>query len=429
MKLPSLFNFFKAAPVRKPNEAPRAPLGLIGRQTKNIIEYNNVVAAERAMQHPIVFRALHKLASSVAQVQWYAEPDPDVVASERAGAAVIKTINSVLASPNDNMAPDMLRYWLALTLACYGRIPFKVGISGVNNQLNAVYPLDARYVRATLDPRGNVREYEYGSESDREVMPTRKRASEGQSYLYEIYTPNLAAKIESTRNSNVLGAIGLPTQIIELLLQRAWDTASGHPNNKYIITAEKTLTVKQKDAIKEHLENSVPDGEESGNILFLYNTSVEVHTLDNNLSDIHSKMPLDDMARMIYGAFGIPISLVGMGAADGAKFAGNYIESRQAFWEDTIIPNFLTPIATGLTLAVCPYGARIRFDLDTIDAIQDSRSSRANKLEDVSFLTSDEKRELAGYPALTAEQRAQLDREAALRATNRQNSTQSTSGA
>ncbi len=217
------------------------------------------------------------------------------------------------------------------------------------------------------------------------------------------------------RNHNTLGAIGLPAAVVEMLLQRAYDTASGHPNTRYIVTAEKTLTNKQKDAVKEHIENSGPGGEEAGNILFLYNTKVEVHKLDNDLSDIHSKMPADDMTRMIAGAFGIPIALIGLGAADGAKFAGNYTESRRSFWEDTIIPQYLTPIAGGLTTALCPPGARIVFDLDTIEAIIESRAARAKTIEPVTFLTNDEKRELAGYPPLTDEQRARLKEEAEAR--------------
>lgn len=413
MKLPALFSFMKAAPVRAPGDTPRSPLGIWRQEKRAVVEYSNVVAGEKALSHPIVFRALHKLASSVQQVKWYAEPDPDVAASQQAGAAVIKSLNDMLASPNDTMAAPQLRYWMALSYAVYGRVPFKVGV-GATKLPNAIYPLDPRWVTLSTDARGQIKGYEYGSNASsdkKELLMTRRQAlrdDSGKSYAYEIYTPNLAASLESGKNVTALGAIGLPTEVIEMLLRRAYDTASGHPNTKYIITAEKTLTEKQKTAIKDHMENAGPEGDEAGNILFLFNTEIKVHKLDNDLSDIHSKMPLDDMARMIYGAFGIPISLVGMGAADGAKFAGNYKESRQSFWEDTLIPGYLSPIATGLTAALCPYGARISFDLDSIDAIQDSRAARMKEINSVTFLTDDEKREIAGFAPLSAAQKAEL---------------------
>ncbi len=420
MKLPSITSLFKAAPQRNPKDQPIAPLmGLWGAMFKRgTVSYPNAVAAEKALQHPIVFRALNKIASSVQQVRWYAEADPMVAAGDRAGATAIKALNNLLLSPNDTLAPDQLRYWLALTFAVYGRSAFKVG-TGVANMPNGIYPLDSRWVRSLSNNRGVIIEYEYGTSADgknKQKLPTRKQAERlnalGAGYVYEIFTPNLSASNETDKNINALGAIGLPSEVIEMLLQRAYDTASGHPNSKYIVSAEKTITEPQKAAIRGQIEERQIDGEEAGNILFISNTTIKVDKLDNDLSDIHSKMPLDDMARMIYGAFGIPISLVGMGAADGAKFAGNYKESRQSFWEDTIIPCYLTPIATGLTAALCPPGARISFDLDTIDAIQDSRVGRSASLKEVNFLTIDEKRELAGYPKLTSEQRADLLAEA-----------------
>ena len=65
-------------------------------------------------------------------------------------------------------------------------------------------------------------------------------------------------------------------------------------------------------------------------MLFLYNTDIKVHKLDNELGDIHSKLPLDDMTRQIAGVFGVPVPLLGLGSSDAAKFTGNYAESRLA---------------------------------------------------------------------------------------------------
>jgi phage portal protein BeeE len=402
-----LSNLFKRGPDRRPSDQPASASSSNMRGAhRTLVSYENVIAAEAALEHPVVFRCLNKIAQSVQSVDWYCEEDPNVPPTQRAGAASIKAINAVLTSPSGMYSPDMLRFWMALNFACYGRVPYLVGM-GVSAP-TGIYPLAVPTVREVLDARGHVKGYRHGLGENAKLYPVRSNAGAAHNYVSELYTPNLAGEIENGKNITPLKAIGLPSQVTRLLLQRAVDTAAGHPNNKYIITAEKTLTGPQREALKEHIETAGPGDDESGRVLFLHNTKIEVHPLDNNLSDIHSKMPMDDMTRLIAGSFGIPISLLGLGAADGAKFAGNYEESRRSFWEDTIIPGYLSPIARNLTQGLCPDGARIVFDLDSISAIGDVRAKKAKELTGVTFLTDDEKRELAGYPPLTAAQKAEI---------------------
>ena len=396
-----IVQFQKARPVRSPSAEPPSPVGVWKGTTRQTVTYNEVMTAEAATKHPVVFRCLNKVATAVSAIDWRCEYDPKVKQNERPPQKVINAINDMIADPNDAFAADQMRYWMALTFACFGRIPFKVGI-GTEKLPNGMYPLDARYVKAILNDRGMIDQYQYGV--DKTTLPARRKVTPDpkkgpqEPYVYEIITPGLSGTAEHGANISALNAIGLPAQVISLLLRRAADTASGHPNTKYIVAAEKTLTKTQRKSLTERIEEGETGDEESGNILFLYNTKVEILKLDNDLSDIHSKMPMDDMARHIAGIFGVPISLLGLGAADGAKFAGNYVESRRSFYEDTIIPGYCSPIATGMTTALCPYGARIVFDLDSIPALGDVRVARAKELSKVDFLDADEKRALCGFP-------------------------------
>lgn len=396
-----------AAPARNPKDFPSPPNLYLAPGIRPIVEYQNVVAAERAVGHPVIFRCLNKIAGAVQSVPLICEKDTSLVAADQAGEMPIKAINRVLNSPNNIYTPDQLRYWMAIVYACYGRIPLKIGV-GVERYPNGIYPLAARYVFAKEDDRGIVTGYEYGFGEASQQYPTRDRATAGQAYVSEIFTPTLDANVDRDRNMTTLRSIGLPSQVIDLLLRRAIDTAAGHPNNKYIVSTDKKATKKQAADLKGATEESTPGNEESGNVLFLWGLDVKIDKLDNDLNNIHSKVPMDDMTRMIAGAFDIPIALLGLGAADGAKFAGNYIESRSAFWQDTIIPRYLSPICTGLTKALCPPGARIVPDLDAVEAILDARVARAKQLTGVNFLTNDEKREIAGYAPLTADQRDEL---------------------
>lgn len=403
MKLLELFA--KAKPDRMPADQPGSPIAVWGNNAVPTVTYMESIAADVALKHPIIFRCLHKLGSAVSSVNWFAEVDPKVPASEQASAKVIKALNAVLQSPSDTMTRQALLYWMTLNFASYGRIPYKVGVSPVAPYVpTGIYPLTSRFFNTKRDGRGLVTSYEYGQGDNKETFPTRQKAAAGQAYAYEIVRPNMDGTFESKNNVNPLNAIGLPSQIVSLLLQRAVDTAAGHPNSKYIIVAEKTLTNPQKDKIKEQIEKSATDGEYSGQVLFLYNTRVDVVKLDNGLEDIHSKMPLDDMSRQIVGAFGIPIALIGLGGADAAKFANNYTESRRSFWEDTLVPEYFVPIATGMTAALCPYGARINFNYDEIQAILDIRIDNAAKLSKVNYLTRNEKRAMTGFAPLTPEE-------------------------
>jgi len=103
------------------------------------------------------------------------------------------------------------------------------------------------------------------------------------------------------------------------------------------------------------------------------------------------------MTRQIAGVFGVPVPLLSLGSADAAKYAGNYVESRLAFWQDTIVPCYLRPIEAAMTAAICPSGARIVFDLDSIPALYKGRADLGETLTKVDFLSVTEKREFLGF--------------------------------
>jgi phage portal protein BeeE len=391
----------KAAPKREVSDQPRTPMQFWRSPGLPIVSYEEAVSAEAALRHPVIFRIVNKIAVSVQSVRWYVEEDRSLTVKEQAGPATLKALTAVLNAPNDDMTADQLRYWLALNYALYARAPLKIGV-GSQGTVNGIYPLETKHVRAVVNERGSIDHYLYGhGQENSQKFKTRRRAERentvSSGYACEIVTPNLAGSFDTGSSVSPLASVALAAQVIRLLLQRAVDTASGHPNTKYVIGAEKTLTNAQKSALTKEVTGSETGGENSGGVLFVYNTKLDVHKLDNDLKDIHSKIPVDDMSRLIAGAFGVPVALLGLGAADAAKFAGNYSEARQSFWEDTIIPAYLSPIASGLTAAVCPPGAVVRFDYDTIPALSDVRIARGEGLTKVDFLTEDEKRELVDY--------------------------------
>jgi len=348
---------------------------------------------------PQLFRITNFVSSAVQVVPWYCEAWPPKPAKDLAGANKVKAINDLLNSPNDSFTPQQLLYWITLNLMLYSRAHFKVGVSSSGTP-NGIYPLAAKYVNGVLNSRGTVEYYEYGMGENKEKLPTRRTAERrggNQSYAAEISFPSLSGLIEYNKTPAAIESLALPLQIINALMQRAADMAAGHPNIKYVITAEKTLTRQQKETLTRHLEASGPGEENSGTVIFLYNTSIVIHPLDNKLDDIHSKLPLDDMTRQIAGVFGVPIALMGLGSADAAKYASNYQESRLSFWQDTVVPCYLSPIAAGMTQAICPPGSRIQFDLDRVPALWAGRAKLGESLTKVAFLTNNEKRAILDF--------------------------------
>lgn len=399
--------FKKAAPVRPVSDEPLSPVFTISGQPVRFLSPAAVMTAEVARRKcPQLFRVTHLIASAVQSVPWFCEPDPTVIASEQASALPIKAINALLKSPNDNLTPESFRYWMALNLMLYNRVHFKVGVSPVSGAPNGMYPLATKYIKGIPNTRGTVDEYVYGEGTEGEQKYPSRRAAERSAgdnkasmkpYAAEISFPSLSGLVEYNSAPAAVESISIPLAIITALMQRALDTASGHPNIKYVVTAEKTLTKAQHDALQKHLEEATPGEQESGGILFLYNTTVQIHSLDNKLSDIHSKIPLDDMTRQVAGVYGVPIALLGLGSADAAKYANNYQESRLAFWQDTVVPGYLSPIAAGMTAMICPYGARIRYNLDDIPAMWEGRAKLGESLSKVTCLTTDEKRNILGF--------------------------------
>jgi len=392
--------FTKKKPERADNDEPQSPIYVMGGQPVRFLSTTAIITADAAQRiSPQLYRITNFIASSVQSVPWFCEADPGTKVSEQAPAGKIKALNDLLKSPNDTYTAQQLQYWISLNLMLYARAHFKVGI-GTNGNPNGIYPLAAKHIKGVVNSRGLVDKYEYGTGPQMTTLPSRRNAEKQNnnvSYAAEIAFPSLTGMVEYNKMPAAIESLNIPLQIIRALMQRALDTASGHPNVKYVITAEKTITRQQKEALTKHLEEAGSGGEHSGEILFLYNTDVKVHTLDNKLGDIHSKLPLDDMTRQIAGVFGVPVALLGLGSADAAKYASNYVESRLSYWQDTVVPCYLVPIAAGMTQAICPPGARISFDLDAVPALWEGRANLGKTLSQVTFLSNNEKREVLGF--------------------------------
>lgn len=386
--------------------------GILGRRPADIPRGKNVratsnrrqvsqrieVTAQAGIAHPVIFRCVRKISEAVQVVDWKAVPTDENPANDE----VVARIQKLLDCPTDEHNPQQFKYWMAQNIALAARASLKVGV-GSEGYPNALYPLQIGKLRANTDNRGTITGYEYG-DGKQTFSTQRKALNDGGLYSgsfgTEVIIPGINGDMTGDETATPLYAIGKPAEIIKLLMDRAIESAQGTPNSKYIVTSERTLTEPQNDALEEFLTESAVGGADSGNILSMTGVNINVEKLDNDLSDIHSKLPADDMTRHICSVFGVPLSMAGIGASDSAKFANNFSEGRLSFYQDTIIPGYLSPIATHLTGLFSSFGVKVVFDIDSIPALEEAKAKRAKNLNDVNFLTPNEKRQMCGYETI-----------------------------
>jgi phage portal protein BeeE len=398
----------KKAPTRTPeNEklvSRQSPAGLLrGRWWHAgvpILSPETHFQASQAMSHPGVYRIVNKIAESVAVVDWkvrkkQAKGDPPRMIMD----ATEKQLQAVLDAPSDEVAPYAFKYWMAANYAVFGHIPVKVGRTW-DGMTNALYPLRNVQAQVVGDEKGNIAAYRFISGDGPQFdLPSpheirrRERAGANTREAYACVIAKPGLDILSLDNSPTRAAT-LPIETYLLLLQRARETAGGAPNKRYIIATDGNLTTEQEDQVYAMMNDSRVGAARSGQIGLINGTKVEIVPLDDDWSDIHTKMPSDDMMRVLAGIWGMPAQLLGLGGADAAKYAANYIEGRSAFYEDTLIPGYLKPFEEGFTQAICPPGYEIYFDVDSLEPLRDARVRRMTAASKITFITDNEKRAL-----------------------------------
>lgn len=105
-------------------------------------------------------------------------------------------------------------------------------------------------------------------------------------------------------------------------------------------------------------------------------------------------------AREIALAFGVPPQLLGI---PGDNTYSNLAEARVSLWEETVIP-MLNDIIESLNIWLTPqFGSDLEldYDRDSIEVLLQKRQKIWQYIENASFLTDDEKREIFGYSPLS----------------------------
>jgi HK97 family phage portal protein len=180
----------------------------------------------------------------------------------------------------------------------------------------------------------------------------------------------------------------------------AWNKAlldnAARPSGALVYTSRETgdrLTEEQFDRLKTELSDAHVGAANAGRPLLLEG-GLDWRPMSLSPADMDFIEGKHAAAREIALAFGVPPQLLGV---PGDNTYSNYREANGAFWRQTVIP-LAERAARAMTawLGAKFPGARISPDLDAIPALSAERESLWARLEAATFLTSEERRRMAG---------------------------------
>ena len=155
------------------------------------------------------------------------------------------------------------------------------------------------------------------------------------------------------------------------------------------------LTSEQYDRLKEQIEEEFSGYKNAGKPLLLEG-GIDWKEMSLTNKDIEFLEAKNSAAREIALAFGVPPQLLGI---PGDNTYSNLREARLALWEETIFPllDYITDEINHRLAPMYKGNVHISYNKDNISALSLRRETLWQKIENSSFLTVNEKREILGY--------------------------------
>jgi len=158
------------------------------------------------------------------------------------------------------------------------------------------------------------------------------------------------------------------------------------------------LSSDQFDRLKTELEQAHSGAERAGRPMLLEG-GLDWKAMSLSPMDMDFLNARREAAREIALAFGVPPMLLGI---PGDNTYSNYREANLAFWRMVILP-LVKKTAHGLERWMRPHfgqDVNITVDMDAIPALSDERTALWTRLSNASFLTDNERRQMADLPPL-----------------------------
>lgn len=180
----------------------------------------------------------------------------------------------------------------------------------------------------------------------------------------------------------------------------AWNQAllqnGARPSGALVVGggADQTLSEEQYHRIKEQMESQFSGPANAGKPLLLEG-GLDWREMSLSPKEMDFIEVKNSAARDIALAFGVPPQMLGI---PGDNTYANLAEARLALWEQTILP-LVDGMCDALNNWLLPqFGGdfELRFDTDAIPALAERRVKLWNRVNEATFLTDEEKREMVG---------------------------------
>ncbi len=186
----------------------------------------------------------------------------------------------------------------------------------------------------------------------------------------------------------------------------------GRPSGALLINTQNGahLTQEQKEELRESLRDIHQGTKNAGQIMILEGGDCKWQEMGLSPKDMDFGEGRNMSAREIAQIFGVPPMLVGI---PGDATFSNYREARLHLWEDTVLP-LLERVINQFNTWLTPQfgeGLRLAYDPDAIPSLTAKREATWERMNQCSFLTTNEKREAMGYPPLASNEQDNGDKQ------------------
>jgi HK97 family phage portal protein len=392
-----MLNFLRRAAPRAPQHSASAKAGAPWKKSAPLIalSLNGTVrwgardyaglAREGVMRNAVVYRCVRMIAESAAAVPFLLYDGEAELADH--------PLLTLLTRPNpEEDGAAFFARWYSF-LQCAGNAYLEAALFG--GEVKALYILRPDRMAVVPGPRGWPAAYDYTVDG-RTTRIARDTASGFLPVLhttlfhplddhYGLSPAEAAANAIEVHNAGAAWTKALLDNAARpsgALVYRGPDGAPG-------------LTDEQFARLKRELEDAYQGASNAGRPMVLEG-GLDWKSMSYTPADMDFASTRDVAAREIALAFGVPPMLLGI---PGDNTYSNYREANLAFWRQTVLP-LCGRTASALTRWLAPrFGESLRlaYDSDAVDALAIERETVWDRLNNATFLTTDEKRAAAGY--------------------------------
>ncbi len=381
-----MFEFLRRSttPPQAKSSPPLIALNLGARARWSPRDYAGL-AREGVMKNAIVYRCVRTIAESAASVPFLLyDGETELTAHP---------LLALLARPNpEEDGTAFFARWYAF-LQCAGNAYLEAAVA--TGEVRALYTLRPDRVAVVPGPRGWPAAYDYTVDG-RTTRIARDAASGFLPVLhttlfhplddyYGLSPVEAAANAIDVHNAGAAWTKALLDNAARpsgALVYRGPDGAPG-------------LTDDQFTRLKRELEDAYQGAGNAGRPMVLEG-GLDWKSMSYTPADMDFSTTRDVAAREIALAFGVPPMLLGI---PGDNTFSNYREANLSFWRQTVLP-LVGRATSALNRWLSPrFGdtLRLAYDSDAVDALAIERESIWDRLNQATFLTTDEKRAAAGY--------------------------------